>query len=254
MVRSDYRPGHGHRDPEPPGLAPPDLDAPVRRARGRAGEAAGADAAGGGGGSARRAAGRRARARARAASCASSPPRPRPTAHWSSTAPATRSCGRPTGPSSRRSTASSRVTEPEELRAALGAGGGELTRLLPDLPARGRRAAASRSRPTPTPSATGSTPRSPTCSPTSAADGRCCWCSRTRTGPTPRRFSCCGTWRGRPARAAAAARHLPRHRGRRAGRPLGDARRPAPLRRRRPDAPRRALRRRGRRPRQPRGR
>ena len=43
---------------------------------------------------------------------------------------------RPTGRSSRRSTSSSRVTDADELRAALGAGGGELTRLLPDLPTR----------------------------------------------------------------------------------------------------------------------
>ena len=62
-----------------------------------------------------------------------------------------------------------RVTEAEELRAALGTGGGELTRLLPDLPALASASCRSRSRPTPTPSATASTPRSPTCSRTSAA-------------------------------------------------------------------------------------
>src|SRR4051812_324795 len=51
----------------------------------------------------------------------------------------------------------------------------------------------------------------------------------------------------RRQRAGAPARHLPRHRGRRPGGALADARRPAPLRRRRPAAPRRPLRRRGRR-------
>ncbi len=41
-----------------------------------------------------------------------------------------------TARSSRRSTSSSGRAEPDELRAELGATGGELTRLLPDLPAR----------------------------------------------------------------------------------------------------------------------
>ena len=50
-----------------------------------------------------------------------------------------------------------RHTEPEVLREHLGAGGGELTRLLPELVTRGRRAARARRRPTRTPSATGST-------------------------------------------------------------------------------------------------
>ena len=66
----------------------------------------------------------------------------------------------------------------------------------------GRRGSAScrrRSRPTPTPSATACTPRSPTCSPASAAAGRCCSCSRTATGPTRRRCCSCATWRARPA-------------------------------------------------------
>ena len=45
-------------------------------------------------------------------------------------------CGRPTVLSSRPSTARARVIDPDELRAALGTAGGELIRLLPDLPAR----------------------------------------------------------------------------------------------------------------------
>ncbi len=74
------------------------------------------------------------RAPGRAAWCASSPARPRPEGHSSSTGPATRRCGRRTGLSSRHSIDSLRATEVGQLQAALGAGGGELTRLLPDLP------------------------------------------------------------------------------------------------------------------------
>ena len=54
----------------------------------------------------------------------------------SSTAPATPWCAPRTGRSSRRSTRSPESVDPAELRAALGPAGGELTRLLPDLPAR----------------------------------------------------------------------------------------------------------------------
>ena len=57
-----------------------------------------------------------------------------------------------------------RVADPAELRADLGEGGGELSRLLPDLSQRvgGLAVPAAAD---PTPSATGCTARSPTCSP-----------------------------------------------------------------------------------------
>ena len=45
------------------------------------------------------------------------------TARWSSTAPATRSCARPYGPFVEALDRLARVTEPDELRAALGPGG-----------------------------------------------------------------------------------------------------------------------------------
>ena len=64
-----------------------------------------------------------------------------------------------------------RAIEPDELRAALGAGGGELTRLLPHLAARGPASCRRRSRRIPTPSATGSTRPSPSCS-TAVAEAR----------------------------------------------------------------------------------
>ncbi len=84
---------------------------------------------------------------------------------------------------------------------------------------RGSASCRSRSRPTPTPSATASTPRSPTCSPTSARrrpvllvleDGH--WADAPDApAPAP-------PGARRRQRAPAAARHLPRHRGRRARR------------------------------------
>ena len=161
----------------------------------------------------------------------------RATARSCSTAPATPSCARRTGRSSRRSTSSARATEPDELRAALGTGGGELTRLLPDLAARvGELPPAGRGRPGHR-------------APPAAHGGR---------RPARRRHAASrpallvledGHWADAPtllllrhlARAPAsardaAARHLPRHRGRRARGALRDARRPAPLRRRRPAA------------------
>ena len=94
-----------------------------------------------------------------------------------------------------------RATEPDELRAALGAGGGELTRLLPDLGSRVGDLPPP-SRPIRTPSATGCTRRSPTCSPASAAADRRCSCSRTGTGPTPRRCCSCATSRAPAARGS----------------------------------------------------
>ena len=72
---------------------------------------------------------------ARAAWRVSSPAGPQATGRSSSTAAATGSRQTPTGPSSRHSIAWVRVTDVDRLRAAIGPGGGELTRLLPDLPA-----------------------------------------------------------------------------------------------------------------------
>ena len=130
----------------------------------------------------------------------------RRTARSCSTARATRWCARRTGRSSRRSTSSRGSIEPAELRAALGAGGGELTRLLPDLPAR-----------------VGELPSPVQADPDTerhrlhtavtdllagvARGGRSCSCSRTATGPTRRRSCSCATSRGRPgARACCCSR------------------------------------------------
>ena len=52
-----------------------------------------------------------------------------------------------------------RVVDPVEVRVALGTSGGELTRLLPDLPARVGDVADAGATPTPTPSATACTRR-----------------------------------------------------------------------------------------------
>ena len=95
-----------------------------------------------------------------------------------------------------------RVTDPAELRAALGAGGGELTRLLPDL------AGPVGDLPAPV-EADPDTERhrlhtavTDLLRPASAAAGRCCSCSRTGTGPTPRRSCSCATWRVPPGTRA----------------------------------------------------
>ena len=72
----------------------------------------------------------------------------RATARSCSTAPATRSCGARTGRSSRRSTSSCAASTPRRCATDLGAEGGELSRLLPDLPQRvGELPAAGRRRP-----------------------------------------------------------------------------------------------------------
>ena len=193
--------------PDLPGSLRLDLDVPVRRARGRAGEAADADAARRGRGAPRRAARRRARRRARAGWCASSPARPRRDGRARplrrlrrGRAHAVRAVRRGARPPRAGHRAG-------ELRAALGAGGGELTRLLPDLPARvGELPDAGRGRPrhrAPPPPHGGRRParrRQP-------RPARRCSCSRTGTGPTRRRCCCCATWRAPPgARACCCSR------------------------------------------------
>ena len=106
---------------ELPGSLAPDLDVSLRRSLGRARDPADADA------HVRDGEGRRVRAGGRRARIGQEPARARVRrrgrggrARWSSTAPATRSCAPRTGRSSRRSTSLARVTEPDELRAALG--------------------------------------------------------------------------------------------------------------------------------------
>ena len=185
-----------------PGSLRLDLDVPVRRALGRAGDAARADAAGRGRGPPGRAARRRARlgqepprARVRRAR------RPRDGALvlYGACDAVVRT---PYGPFVEALDHLARVTDPAELRAALGTGGRRAHAPAARPAAPGSASCRRRSRPIRTPSATGCTPRSPTCSPASAAAGRCCSCSRTGTGPTRRRCCCCATWRARPATRA----------------------------------------------------
>ena len=219
---------------------------PVRRPRGRAGNAAGADARA----PRARAAGwcwsAASRARARAGSCASSPPRP------------------PTDGALVLSGACDAVVRTPVRAVRRGA--------RPARAAHRRRTSCGRRS---APAAASSRACCPTCRPGSAS----CRLRSTADPDTERhRLHTAvtdllagisgrrpvllvledGHWADAPtllllrhlARApgsarAAAARHLPRHRGRRARGALGDARRPAPLRRRRPAAARRPLRRRG---------
>ena len=85
-----------------------------------------------------------------------------------------------------------------------------------------------RSPPTPTPSATGCTPRSPSCSPPLAAAARSSCCSRTATGPTPRRLQLLRHLARSPSDVRMLLRRdLPRCGGRRAGCAGRCARRPA---------------------------
>ena len=190
-------------------------------------------------------------ARARAGSCASSPPRPPATARSSSTAPADAVVRTPYGPFVEALEPAGPRARRRRAARSRGLGAGELARLLPDLAARTGRFQP-RATPTPTPSVTACTPRSPTCWPASRGAVSCCSCSRTRTGPMPPRCFCCVISPAR-RRAAAGARHLPRHGVGRARAAVRDARRPAPLRRRAAAAAR-ALARRGGRVRAPRGR
>ena len=146
---------------------------------------------------------RRARvvARRRRARVGQEPPRPRvrrggraARAPSSSTAPATRSSARPYGPFVEALDQLARATDPDELRAELGAGGGELTRLLPDLAAARRRRS-----PPPVDGRPGhGAPPAAHRGHRSArrrqrARARRCWSSRTPTGPTRRRCCSCAT-------------------------------------------------------------
>ena len=117
----------------------------------------------------------------RRASYASSHGKPRPRARSSSTARATRRCGRRTVPSSKRSLRFSRPMEPTTPMTT-GRSPGSYPRSRPHS--------------TRTPSATAYTSRSPTSSPKPAAGLPCSSCSRTDTGRTRRPFCSCATWRG----------------------------------------------------------
>ena len=146
-----------------------------------------------------------------------------------STAPATRSCSSRTGRSWRRSTSSCATPTPATLRDDLGAGGGELTRLLPDL-ARGsascRRAGRGRSRHRAPPPP--QRRRRPARRARPAA--RRCWSSRGRAlGGHADAAAAAPPGARLVGRACARAHDVPRHRRRRPGGALGSARRPAPL-------------------------
>ena len=106
----------------------------VRWALSRAGEAQRAYPEGERRGPPSGAARRGTRLRARAGLCASSPARPLGPARWCSTAQCDAVVRTPYGPFTQALERLVQVIDPVELRAALGNGGGEFTRLLPDLP------------------------------------------------------------------------------------------------------------------------
>ncbi len=109
-----------------------------------------------------------------------------------------------------------RVVDPAELRAALGAAAASSRACSPTCRP-GSATCRRRSRPTRTPSATGCTRRSPTCSPGLSAPAGA---ARARGRPLGRRPDApapAPPRARRRQRARAPARHLPRHRGRRAG-------------------------------------
>ena len=136
-----------------------------------------------------------------------------------------------------------RETETDELRAALGAGGGELTRLLPELGARiDDLPPAVEADPDTERHRLHTAVAELLAGVTAAAAGA----ARARGRALGRRSHAAApaSPRARGQRPCAAARHLPRHRGGHAARGVGAAGRPAPLRRR-PAERGRALRRRG---------
>ena len=182
------------------------------------------------------------RAPARAASCASSRARRRSDGALVLYGACDAVVHTPYGPFVEALDHLARVTDPAELRAALGTAGGELTRLLPDLPAR------IGDLPPPV-KADPDTERhrlhtavtdllaghQPAPARTARDRGRALGRRPDAASPSSPRA------RGRE-RAPAAARHVPRHRGRPAGHALRNARRPAPIRRRRAAAAGRAFR------------
>ena len=230
MIRSDYRPvATRHARPSRP--APPRLDA--SRSSGARRELATlrtlmprADGRG---------PPRRARSAARPGSGKSRLVREfaarggRRTARSSSTAPATPSCARRTGRSSRRSTSSRGPPTPTSCAPRSAPAAASSTRLLPDLPAR-----------------VGELPPPVEADPDTErhrlhtavdrparrrqpAPAGCCSCSRTGTGPTRRRCCSCATSRARPGDARVLV--LATFRDTEADVPeraVGDARRPAP--------------------------
>ena len=148
-------------------------------------------------------------------------------------------CDARTGRSSRRSTSSCACVDAAELRAALGAGGGELTRLLPDLPA-----------------LVGGLPAPVAADPDTerhrlhiavadllaAVEPRAADPARARGRPLGRRADAAAAAPPRPRRLERAAALLVTFRDTEADLPpalVGDARRPAALRGRRADAARR---------------
>ena len=226
---------------ELPGLAAPAVDVSVRRSLGRARNPAGADADGARRGPPGRAAGRRARLGQEPARARVRRARRPATARWSSTAPATPSCTRPTGRSSRRST-TSRASSSRPSCAPRSAPGAASSRgCSPTCPAR-----------------VGDLPPPVKADPDTERHRLHTAVTDLLAGISRRRPILLviedGHWADAPtllllrhlARAAGSARaagagHVPRHRGRCARDALRDARRPAPLRRRRPAAAGRAL-------------
>ena len=134
-----------------------------------------------------------------------------------------------------------RAADPADLRADIGAGGGELQRLLPDLAVPRRRAARARRRraghrATQAPHRRRRAPDRDGPAPARAARPRGRALGRPPdppSAPAPRP--------GRRRRPPAGRRDVPRHRGRRPAGARRRARRPAPERGGRPDAARRPL-------------
>ena len=114
----------------------------------------------------------------------------------------TRSCEHPAGPFVEALGQLARVIDPDELRVALGTGGGELTRLLPDLSARVG------DLPSPGGDADAERHRLHTAVADLLADVdgdcRCYSSSRTVTGPTGRHCCCCAISLAAPRRPASA--------------------------------------------------
>ena len=135
------------------------------------------------------------RGRARAGWCASWRTHTSRRGRSSCTGPATPSSPRRTGPFVEALEHLVKHATALELRDALERGAGELTRLLPELPARSARRSLALPA-TPTPSATGCTAPSSISWRRQAGGRRSCSCSRTCTGPTLPACSSSGTSSG----------------------------------------------------------